>query len=262
MKIQDERVEDVLSHVRARYDCELPHFTDCITSAFADVDAVFWRDQYLGFYWKCVTTVPGYIQDVVLANAEAESHGSEGLYDLWSKVQDQAEVEEGIRSHFQDESRHSRLFVHLADLAFPKYLDEAEILRIRRSLFDAPHAPNEKSPLAASMDYIIDNMVQMNIGEIRTRAHMFMIGPTLTAFAPKEHRERIDGILSGLVFDEVTHIGYTAAIMEEWCRNGHKRLIGDLYKRRLRDFNRFTIEQTRASVDLYGQGQFPEIFEI
>ncbi|TAZ73925.1 hypothetical protein ELH70_15335 [Rhizobium ruizarguesonis] len=262
MKIEDQRVEDVLVHVRARYNSDLPHFTDCIRSAFSEVDAVFWRDQYLGFYWKCVTNVPGYIQDVVIANADAESHGSEGLHDLWQKVHGISEVEDGIRNHYLDESRHARLFLHLTDLSFPEYLREADETRLRNGLFDAPNASREKDDLEASIEYIIDNMIQMNIGEIRTRSHMFMIGPVLTAYAPREYKERVDGILGGLVYDEVTHIGYTANIMEEWCRNGHKKLIKDLYKRRLRDFNKFTIDQTRASVELYGQGAFPDIFEI
>ena len=91
---------------------------------------------------------------------------------------------------------------------------------------------------------------------------MFMIGPVLTAFSPQQNREKVDGILCGLVYDEVTHIGYTARLMEEFCRAGHKNLIGDLYKRRLADFNQYTVEQTRQSLELYGQGQYPELFEI
>ncbi|TGQ21266.1 hypothetical protein EN860_014195 [Mesorhizobium sp. M00.F.Ca.ET.217.01.1.1] len=252
----------MLLQIRARYDSDLPHFTDCILAAFADIDAVFWKEQYLGFYWKCVTTVPGYIQGVVIANAEAESHGSEGLHDLWTKVRGQREVEDGIQSHFYDESRHARLFLHLTRLSFPDYLSEPGQTLIRSSLFDAPKASLEKAGLEASIDYIVDNMVQMNIGEIRTRSHMFMIGPVLTAFSPQAHRETVDGILSGLVYDEVTHIGYTANIMEEWCRNGHKKLIAGLYKRRLKDFNKFTVDQTRASLETYGRGEFPDIFEI
>ncbi|WP_461344918.1 hypothetical protein [Bradyrhizobium sp. USDA 4451] len=84
----------------------------------------------------------------------------------------------------------------------------------------------------------------------------------LAAFAPAEHREQVDGILSGLVFDEVSHIGYTAYLMEKWCEAGHKPLIEQLYARRLRDFDRYTIEQTRQSIDLYGGGEFPDLLEI
>jgi hypothetical protein len=114
----------------------------------------------------------------------------------------------------------------------------------------------------ASTPIILDNLVQMNIGEIRTRAHMFMIGPVLTAFAPGDNKERVDGILSGLVYDKVSHIGYTACLMEEWCRAGHKPFIQQLYTTRLRNFNLYTVEQTRRSLELYGQGEFPDLFEI
>lgn len=262
MKIQDRNLDDVLVHVRARFNNDLPHFTDCIRGAFASVDAVFWRDRYLEFYWRCVTTVPSYIQQVVAANAEAESAGAAGLFELWTTVRDSPKVEEGVEKHFRDESRHARLFVHLTELAFPGFVvaNEAEAWKLR--LFDATRATYVKADAAASTPVILDNLVQMNIGEIRTRAHMFMIGPVLTAFAPDENKERVDGILSGLVYDEVSHIGYTACLMEEWCRDGHKSLVQQLYARRLRDFNQYTIEQTRQSIDAFGEGKFPDLFEI
>jgi hypothetical protein len=86
VKIQDRNLDDVLVHVRARFNNDLPHLTDCIRSAFTSVDTVFWRERYLHFYWRCVTTVPGYIQEVAAANAEAESAGSAGLFKLWASV--------------------------------------------------------------------------------------------------------------------------------------------------------------------------------
>lgn len=261
MRIQDRNLDDVLGHLRLRYDSDLPNFSDCIRAAFAEVDAVFWREQYLAFFWKCVTTVPGYVQSVIIANSVAESDGSRGLHDLWTRVRG-SELEDGIRNHFQDESRHARLFLHLTDLAFPEFLQPTEMADRKARLFNSQAASKEKSEAAASVEYVIDNMVQMNIGEIRTRAHMFMIGPVLTALAPRGNKERVDGILSGLVYDEVTHIGYTAVLMEQMCQDGHKKLIADFYKRRLRDFNVYTIEQTRRSLDLYGEGQFPEVLEV
>ncbi|MHC2432733.1 hypothetical protein [Bradyrhizobium sp. USDA 4451] len=127
MRIQDRNLDDVLKHVRARFDSDLPNFTDCIGKAFAGVDVVFWRERYLEFYWKCVTTVPGYIQQVVAANAEAESAGSKGLFDLWTQLQGFAEAEEGVERHFRDESRHARLFVRLTQLAFPDFKSDAEL---------------------------------------------------------------------------------------------------------------------------------------
>ena len=262
MKIQDQGLDDVLGHLRQRFNSDLTHFTDCIRGAFANVDAVFWRGQYLEFYWQCVTTVPGYVQEVVLANAHAESAGSKGLHALWQSVRGLQEVEDGVERHFRDKSRHSRLFLHLTNLTFPAQFSERDVETEKLKLFDATSASTEKAKRSADLPILLDNLVQMNIGEIRTRAHMFMIGPVLTALAPSRNEEAVDGILSGLVYDEVSHIGYTACLMEEWCRDGHKRLISDLYATRLTDFNKYTIEQTRRSLELYGGGRFPNLFEI
>ena len=262
MRIPDETIGDVLVAVRSRYDHDLALYSDCLTNAFCRSEAIFWHPRYLEFYWHCVTTVPNYIQEVVVANADAESHGSEGLFDLWTKVRGIPEIDSGVRSHFLDEARHSRLFLHLTNLTFPEYFDEGTLAAKKDALFNPTKYVEDIPSSNASIAYIIDNLVQMNIGEIRTRAHMYMIGPVLTALAPKENREKVDGILAGLVYDEVTHIGYTAKIMNSLCQSSHKKLVFDLYEQRVRDFNVFTLEQTRRSVELYGKGRFPELLEI
>lgn len=263
MNISDTSIGDVLDAVRGRYDSDLADYSDCLVNAFTKSEAIFWHPDYHEFYWHCVTRVPNYIQEVILANAEAESHGSEGLFDLWSRVSEISEIGEGVRSHFLDEARHSRLFIHLTDLSFPGYLGEEELLERKRRLFNPLQASiQESQDASASIEYIVDNLVQMNIGEIRTRAHMFMIGPVLAAICPRESRDQIEGILSGLIHDEVTHIGYTARIMNELCRTGHRDLVRALYEQRVSDFNAFTLAQTRTSVELFGQNRFPRLLEI
>jgi hypothetical protein len=263
VKIPDESIKDVLNAVRSRYNDDLAAYSDCLSNAFNKSEAIFWNPRYLEFYWHCVTTVPNYIQEVIIANADAESHGSEGLFDLWSKVRGIEEFDAGVKSHFLDEARHARLFLYLTNLAFPDYFDDDALSKKKDNLFNPTKFDENTFPTAsASLEYIVDNLVQMNIGEIRTRAHMYMIGPVLTALAPKENKEKIDGILTGLVFDEVTHIGYTAKIMNALCKSGHEKLVRDLYEQRVRDFNVFTLQQTRRSVELFGEGKFPELLEV
>lgn len=104
------------------------------------------------------------------------------LGDCRTRVQG-SEHEGGIRNHFQDKSRHARLCLHLTDLAFPQILQPTEMADKKARLFNSQAASEEKSEAASSVEYVIDKMVQMNIGEIRTRAHMFMIGSVLIALA-------------------------------------------------------------------------------
>lgn len=69
-------------------------------------------------------------------------------------------------------------------------------------------------------------------------------------------------MLEGLGLDEVRHIGYTAKLMEAWCREGAAERIADLYARRLHEFHAITVEQTEAAVRDYGEGRYPDLLEV
>jgi hypothetical protein len=80
--------------------------------------------------------------------------------------------------------------------------------------------------------------------------------------SPHPNREWVESTLYRLAGDEVQHIGYTAKLMECWCRDGQKRRVRSLYRLRLREFHRLTIAQTEVAVGAYGQGRFPDLLEI
>src|SRR5206468_677513 len=80
---------------------------------------------------------------------------------------------------------------------------------------------------------LMDHLVQMNMGEIRTRSHMLLFAPVIYSFTPADAKNRVRAVLEGLITDEIRHINYTAHFIESWCRNGDERLIRDLYSRRL-----------------------------
>lgn len=87
-------------------------------------------------------------------------------------------------------------------------------------------------------------------------------GPAVLAAAPDDKADWVEDTLQRLGGDEVRHIGYTARLMEQWCREGLTSTISDLYTRRLREFHQITIQQTEAAVQSYGRGHFPDLLEI
>ncbi|MGX4585338.1 hypothetical protein [Paenibacillus chitinolyticus] len=259
-----DHVEDVLTAVRNYIDDDLSHYTNSLITAFELTDPVFTREKYSEFFWHCASTVPGWLANVVLANATAESEGSTKLFNLWKTVNYNKEVEDGVLFHAKDESRHSHLFIKLVELAFPYLLDTSEIEQLKRSLPDIRKQEHQKIDHHTQEELLIDHLVQMNIGEIRTRIHMQLLAPVIHAFAPIENKQKVKRILRGLVRDEVRHIGYTAKLMEKWSQNSKvdRKLIKNLYQKRLKDFNLITIQETEASVRSFGQGRFPELLEI
>jgi hypothetical protein len=167
-----------------------------------------------------------------------------------------------VLRHAKDESRHSRLFLELSRVAFPTAVDDSLVQRLDEALPDVRRRTPQKSAVRIPGELLIDHLVQMNIGEIRTRIHVQLLAPVVHALAPPEGRRRVRQILDGLVLDEVRHIGYTARLMERWASSGDAQLVRDLYAERLQDFHRITIEETESAVRAYGQGRFPELLEI
>lgn len=255
-------IEELLEEVRVFADHDLPNFSDCVRSAFQSVDAVFARSRYTEFFFHCASTIPGWLPRVVMANADAESQGSEKLFSLWQGSSLNPEISKDVLIHAKDESRHSRVFVSLVDDAFPNSFPADGLQSKRAALFRITLELLNQKRVAQDTDYLMDHLAQMNMGEIRTRIHMLLLAPVIHAFAPADAKERVRNVLEGLVTDEIRHISYTARFLEAWCRSGDRARVTKLYARRLKDFHRVTIDQTEASVRAYGAGRYPDLLEI
>ncbi len=254
--------DDLLTALREFSDEDLPLFTDCVQSAFESVDPVFTRQRYGDFFFHCAGTVPGWLSRVVMANADAESQGSEKLFWLWRGSAANAEISKDVWVHAKDEARHSRLFVSLIEDSFPGSFSTASLQSKRGELFAITPESRKQERFALPDEELMDHLVQMNMGEIRTRSHMLLLSPVIYALTPADAKDRVRPVLEGLVTDEIRHITYTARFIESWCQNGDLKRIRELYQRRLRDFHKVTIDQTEASVRAYGAGRYPDLLEI
>lgn len=253
-------INEILFQLKDFNDNDLSQFSFIATSSFEKVTPVFTKPRYVDFFWHCASTVPGWIDQVVLANAEAESQGSKKLLDLWKSTVVNKAIEDAILFHAKDESRHSHLFVKLTSVAFGR--NEEELRGIRNGLTRITSADLKKDESTVSDDVLIDNLIQMNMGEIRTLIHMHFLGPIIFAMTPKANKDKVFNILQGLAKDEIVHIGYTSKLIEDWCSDGNYQLAKEIYNRRLLDFHLLTIQQTETAVKQYGDNRFPDLLEI
>ena len=257
----DSYVARLLGDLRQHAQHDLPLYSSALRNAFLKIDPVFVREDYAKFFFHCASTVPGWIQRVVLANGKGESEGSERLLRLWQGIDYNDGVAREVMAHARDESRHARMFVHITQAAFPSFVAEDELHRFANSLPDVRTMEPSKAA-AIPENHLIDHLVQMNIGEIRTRLHMHLFAPIVCYLAPEENKPLLRNAFGVLAADEMHHIGYTARLMEAWAENGNAQLIEKLYLGRLNTFNKITVEHTKYAMQRYGQGQFPELLEI
>jgi hypothetical protein len=135
------------------------------------------------------------------------------------------------------------MYVAMLDLTFPGALSprDAEAL-----LASYPLYIDEQPPLATlerDLQSLLDDIVQMNIGEVRTRIHQMLLTPVALAVAPADNREQLSAALARIYADEGRHIVYTAEILETYFSLGQGPALRALYARRLTDFGDLTLQE-------------------
>jgi hypothetical protein len=179
----------------------------------------------------------------LITNAEREGDGASRLWSLAACTADTKLAKE-IKRHGIDESMHARAYIRLLNLTFPNAVDPS----FRRQLFGlSPGYREVDQPIPAlgspyAHDVTVDDLIQMNIAEIRTRVHHLFQRPMLMTYCDSGKTVALLGILDRLLEDETKHVAYTAALIEAHART-HPEDVEDLFRKRLTDFDEITRQE-------------------
>jgi hypothetical protein len=248
-------IGDVLSIVREEVADDLPFYSDALEGALKSVNPVFVREEYAEFFWNCAKTLPGWIQTVFVQSAVAESIGSKNIFSYWQSVHGNEEAETGLLLHARDEARHSRIFLALVDLAFPEFLPAEDRRDIENSLNIIPANPQKRST-AIPEPILLNYLASVNIAEIRTLINLHLLGPIFYSFASDKNKNKVMKLLQSLQKDEVTHISYTAALINSAGRDTGGLPLEEMYKKSLSEFSEYSRRGLEDAVERYGGGPF------
>lgn len=197
--------------------------------------------SWYGDRYREVACDPSWLANSLIANAAKEGEGSRKLWLLAGRTGDVG-ISEEIRLHAIDEARHARLYIELLAIAFPEVVDA----NLRANLDTlSPGYTSQDYPTVtpkASEASVLDELIQMNIGEIRTRIHQLLLRPVLTAHCPAEGRGRLIRILDSLLADETKHIQYTARLIEKATQASYE-FVSTTMEKRLEEFNQITLQE-------------------
>jgi len=230
---------DTVKALRERGTEALPHYEAALRAACEACPPPFGQAWY-GEKYRTFASDPGWLASSLIANAEKEGEGSRKLWALVARAPD-PDVAERIRQHAIDESRHALLYVAMCELVFPGALEGevksyAESLSPRYSPRDFP-VPSAKS----SPELVLDELIQMNIGEIRTRIHQLLMRPVISAYCPADRQERLQKTLDSLMEDETKHVEYTARLIDAAASSGYSELVLSMTHQRMKDFSELTL---------------------
>jgi hypothetical protein len=90
----------------------------------------------------------------------------------------------------------------------------------------------------------VDELIQMNIAEIRTRIYHLLQRPVLLhSYCKANQRSRVQQMLDWLLLDETRHIAYTARLIERAAQASAAEQVMELMRERVKDFNEITEEE-------------------
>ncbi len=197
---------------------------------------------WYGEKYRQVACDPMWLANSLIANAAKEGEGSQKLWKLAGRTGDSSVVEK-IRCHAIDESRHARLYIAMLNIAFPDAVEG----ELHSNLYDlSPGYTAKDSPKVmppAPNASVLDELIQMNIGEIRTRIHQLLLRPVILAHCPLDGRGRLKRVLSSLLNDETRHIEYTARLIEQAAAQGSADFVYQTMRDRLAEFNQITLDE-------------------
>ena len=244
----ESRDLDMLIFPEGWRDEALPRMSSIIRDSFSEAVPPFLQ-QWYGDRYRSFALSAEWLAHSFVANAVKEAEGAVKLWRIAGEARN-LPFAAAVVTHASDEARHARMYMAMLDLAFPGAL-EGETRESVAAMFPAYRrnsAPPEDVP-PRPLESLLDDLVQMNIGEIRTRIHQMLLRPVALAVAPPANRDRLVSILDRIYADEGSHIIYTAETLERYAGAGSEDRIRSLYRRRLADFSAITIEEV-------GVGQF------
>lgn len=199
-------------------------------------------EHWYGERYRRVACDPDWLAQSLVANAQKEGDGARKLWILAGRAED-PNIAEQVRRHAIDESRHAALYLRMLDITFPDAVDD-ELRALLGSIPPGYTLNDRPTKLQPEPDeHVYDELVQMNIGEIRTRIHQLLLRPMITLHCPESGRAKLTRILDSILRDETKHIRYTARLLEAAAGSGRRAFIARTMKHRMAEFNDITLQE-------------------
>jgi hypothetical protein len=204
-------------------------------AAVADQVPPYFRKEYGESFRRHVLS-PTWVIQCLISNAIKEGEGSRDLGTI-ADACTREDLRAQLIEHLEDEARHCRLYLRLIKIVFPEALPQAIVAEIEGRLPPLNHHSTSAPPLDDWQ--LLDNLIQINLGEVRTCIHQQLLEPVLQAYCPSGAQPKLTQALKWLSLDELRHIQYTAQWIGE-LSSADVPASEALFVVRSRHFNAYT----------------------
>lgn len=226
---------------------QLPRYRHALEAACDVAPPPFGMRRY-GEIYRSVASEPAWVAESVITSAEREADGAGRLWSL-AACTDDRDIAGRVKQHAIDEARHAQWYIAVLDILFPGAVEAS----VRQHLDDLSPGyrrdwePNAIPGSAFAHAVTLDDLVQMNIAEIRTAINQRLQRPVVLAFCDTSRLRKLTVLLDRLLRDEIRHVSYSAHLIERLSTDDPDTL-DDLMLTRLQDFNQITCAEIEDKV--------------
>jgi hypothetical protein len=197
-----------------RYNCPVSEDYKTVLREACNINPPPHGKAWYGKLYRQFARDPEWFASSLIVNATEEGEGSRGVWQFAKQIEDR-QFAELVRSHSIDESRHSKMFVALLDIIFPTKIEadyRAELQALSPEYYHHKHPSIEPVSADKMMDeqQVMDEIIQINLLEIRALILQLLLRPVLQAYATPENLPRVTRMSDLLIYDETKHIEYSA----------------------------------------------------
>ena len=239
-------LSSTLSAIYSNGFSRLDVYEKLIGKAFSSTNIPFEEPWYGQLYSEKAKDLK-WLASSLIINAEKEAEGARQLWKMANKVNNNR-WSNLIRQHAIDEARHAKIYLRLFELIFPGSADNDlqnyfATLAPKYSMNEIDKGNIDQS-LMLDEDQLIDQIIQINIREIRTRANQLLLEKALKYCCTEESRSKVEYLLKSVITDETRHIHYTAVLLEELITNANANRVTNIAIFRMNQFCQLTLEET------------------
>jgi len=223
---------------------ELPFYQHLLHSSF-DAHPVPFGQRWYGEAYRKRARDPSWFLQSLIANAHKEAEGAQQLWEISAHTAD-LNLANKIQQHAIDEARHAKLYLKMAKITFPDAATDEKWRELTEMVPKYTLVETKKSSSVHDFSITLDELIQTNIGEIRTRIHQLLLRGIIVEHCAVDMRKPLEKIVDQVLHDETCHIAYTGEFINAAMRDGHKQLAQDIMFERLQQFNTLTLKEVGA----------------
>jgi len=237
--------ELALSYLQ-RYNCQIFEDYKTVLREACEIHPPPHGMAWYGNLYRQLARQSEWFVNSLITNSAEEGTGARGVWQFSQRIENQ-DFAELVRNHSIDESRHSKMFAALLNILFPSQIDAdlwAKLQTFSPEYYPHQHPPIEIPTPDQIMDekLVMDEIIQINLLEIRALILQLLLRPVLQAYAKPEDLPKITQMSDVLIYDETKHIEYSAYCIGKYIEAGHESWVREMMIYRQQTINEMFLE--------------------